>query len=207
MGGHCYYWKRRLSFGQNNTVTWKTGKHQNDSLLLYYFFRYKCELFPETRGINELHLTIGYIASLPPIKGLLVSHNLDSDSQLLLYDYTLIDTLQNTVIEERLFMKKITKKAKLFKGRPAPSTNDWAQQLKEKAQENEWTWVEKSLILSLITLSIACLVIVFEQTSAYFSFSDEDGSLYRSFFDILYVSVIGFCLLVLVLSAYKYCLR
>lgn len=172
-----------------------------------FFCRYKCELFPEYNGVNELHLTIGYIATLPLIKGLLVSHNLDSDSQLLLYDYTLIDTLENTVIEERLFMKKITKKPKLFKGRPAPSLHDLAQQQNEKALTVELTCLEKLLIISLIILSLACLTMVFEQTSAYFSFSHEDGSLYRSFFDMLYVSVIGTFWLILVLLTYNCFLR
>lgn len=153
-------------------------------------------------------MTIGSLAQLQLIKGLRVSHNLLDGCQLMLYDYTLIDTLENTVIEERRFMKKITNKPSLFKGQPTPLISDSVQEIK---QAKEWSRVEIMFIILLVTLSIACLVIAFEQTNVYFSFSDEsasiDGSLYRSLFDILYVSAIAMLLLILFVISYKCFLR
>ena len=140
---------------------------------------------------------LGSIIKMSLINGIRASHG-DKKGNIFLYDYVLIDMNEDTVLEERIFMQFITNKPAIFRGRIAQLSNSTKAELQDSNRTNflvEWTRTELVIIFCWLIMTSGGMVMFLEYFNGYFVCQKDDGSLFRSLFDILFVTPITLMLL------------
>ena len=159
-----------------------------------------------------MHYLVGRLTALPPVTGIRAYHS-EHAGTIFFYDYKIIDLMNDVIIEDMFIMDHITNKHQIFRGFQSskieePKIEPMADQQVNKKNEtnsnlNEWTFIELLIIFMFIVISIGWFILMFEYFNWYFINEKDDGSLFRSLMDILFVCPIMFWILAIIIFIYK----
>lgn len=143
---------------------------------------------------------------MPPIYAIRANHNDPNNNFIFFYEWVLMDLKDNSIIEKKVVCEYIENKQKPFFGKECHKDgNDVG--LYPELPVMEITRIEFVMITAFILLLIGALVMVFEFYNLYFICVDENGSLYRSFQDIMFISPIVLIVLLGTILLYKYYIK
>lgn len=171
-------------------------------ILLGYTIRFSCALL-ENRFCSELRLNIGSLKPLE-ISSVALNHGSRRGS-IFLFDYILKDLSDDSVIQVVSFNTYLTNRRVIYRGQPWTEGEDDNDDYYPEVPVLELTLAETVHISTFIVLASGCAVVLVERYNLYYgSISREDGSLFRSLMDILYLSPCFLLMLSLIVMSYKY---
>ncbi len=157
--------------------------------------RFKCSLLKDPI-CGEMHMLIGSLKPLSSgrnrISGIRVSHG-DPFGSIFLYEYVLVNAADDAIIEVRRFNTYITRRHVIYRGVPVEDFDD-----RNEAEGMNFpelpqvllTSFEALVIVSLVIILAGSLVMAFEYYNWYPVNQQQDGSLFRSLLDVLFITVI-----------------
>lgn len=150
---------------------------------------------------------IGRITPMPPIHGIRAVHS-DDRNFLFFYEWVLRDLRDSTVIERRVISRYIEGRPVVFRGVESSSHDNEDSGLYPELPIEELSYVETLTLLSLSVMMMACFTMLFENFDVvYFASKHDNGSLYRSLQDVIFVTPIGTVSLMFCIFVYKYYLK
>lgn len=158
--------------------------------------RFKCSLLRD-QICSEMHMLIGSLIPITKrgkgrISGIRISHG-DVFGSIFLYEYVLVNAQNDDIIEVRRFNTYITKRHTIYRGVSVANFDDENEEEGMKFPELPrvlLTNVEALIIFALVVILSGTLVIIFEYYNWYPVNQTQDGSLFRSLLDVLFISTL-----------------
>ena len=173
--------------------------------------RFDCSLLPD-RICGEMHCLIGRVTPMPPISYIRISHG-DKNGSIFLYEYILISLPEEQIMEVRRFNTYLTNKATDYKGKVVTDTVQGGEFCSFPIiPQIKWTTIELAIISSVIIMFTGSVVLIIEYyNNLYIIIADDnlqqEGSMWRTLLDVIYVSPLALLLLVVLSIPYKFFMK